>query len=399
MPGEKTILIIDLDDNSNRTLQVMLQDVPGVEIETETEDLQNGVDLIDTVQPMIVILNIYPSEEQAFRIARLIKENHPEVILFLTSKNRDSKVIINAMRLGAQEYLIQPIKKEELLPAVHNAIRKKTEKNSAKHQSKVITCFGAKGGIGTTTVAANVATFLARHTKKEVLLLDLNLQFGNTAVQLDIKPQYSIHDIINHLYNLDETDLKSMITLNAAGVSVLTGPSRIEDAEAITTDHIEQVITTFKNYYPYIVIDTRSYFDDMIIKVMDLSDHIFMITVLDVPTTVNTKRCLDIFQRMGYKQDKVQLVVNRHGSNQEVDEPAMEKLYDYPISWRIPNQDFRSVIKSINKGMPIIQMHPEAKLSQSIAQMALQFNGSIPVEEAAGMMSRKPSFLKKVIKS
>lgn len=402
MEKQTHIVTIDLDENSNRVVQAILQEIPDVKVHAEIQDLAKGFDLIKSVDPSIVILNLYPFGEQpVFDIAKKITHNFPEITLFILSRQTDSKVVIRAMRAGAREFLSQPVNKDELINAVKTVIMARRQSLPDKNsKGKILTFFGASGGVGTTTLVTNTATLMAEHTKKDVIVIDLNLQFGSAALFLNMKTKYSILDVANNIDNIDVTLLKTMLPKNSTGVSLLAGPSEIEDAEAITGNHIEQVLTLLKNIYDYIIIDTNRVFDDVTIKALDESENILIVSGLDVPTIYNTKRCLDLFKKIGYSREKVLLVINRYSSIfADVDLTTVkEKLFDYPIYWRIPNQDFKSVITSINKGIPISQMMPNSELSQNLVKMIKNFNGSILPEEGKTEKGKKLPFLQKKMK-
>jgi pilus assembly protein CpaE len=390
------IVIIDLDANSCKVLESIIQEIPNIEVLSETSDFAKGYNFIKETKPAIVLLNLYPSEEAVFSLAKKITKNYPDINLFITAKKADSKVVIKAMRAGAKEFLLQPVDKEEILNAINNAIMNFSQSIVSCKEGKIITLFGSKGGVGTTTTAVNVATSLAKYTQKDVVVVDMNLQFGNASLMLDIKAKYSILDLAKNIDNIDLQLLKAKLQKNSAGIALLPGPPQIEEAEAIRSEHIEQVLLLLKRIFDYVVIDTNHNFDDNTIKALDESDIILLISNLDVPTIYNTKRCLDVFQKIGYDKEKVFLVLNRYSTHDEIDLKSMEKLLDYPIFWRIPNQDFKTVITSINKGTPISQWMPNSKLSQNYLKMIKNFNGSIIAEEEKPEQQKK-TFLKKLL--
>ncbi len=396
MEDRTNIVVIDLDEISCRVTQAILQEIPGIAVHTETQDFAQGLDIIKQLNPEIVILNIYPDQEPVFETARKITQIFPKIDLFITSRQADSIVVIRAMRAGAREFICQPVRKEELITAVSKAVqRKKQVKHDKTSNSKVITILGAKGGVGTTTIAINMATSLALLTKKDVIVVDLNLQFGCAALLLNTKTKYTIFDIVKNIDHIDITLIKKLLPKSSVGVSVLAPPHELESADMITGDHVEQVIMLLRKIYDYIIIDASHVFDDVTIKAMDESDRVLIISSLDVPTIFNTKRCLDLFQKMGYGAEKVSLVINRHSSMDDINFPSMDKVYDYPVFWRLPNQDDESVLTSINKGIPISQMMPNAKISQNITKLVRNFNGAIPPEECDLKLKNKLPFMQK----
>ena len=150
-----------------------------------------------------------------------------------------------------------------------------------------------------------------------------------------------------------------------------------------------------KKLFHYIIVDTSHAFDDINLKAMDESEHIFLVSQFDVPSIFNTKRCLNVFNKIGYNKDKVRLVINRYTLFEDIDLAAMEKLIDYPIYWKIPNEDLKHITTSINKGVPICEMMPHSKLSQNFLKMTKQFNGHISKEEIIKNQSKKKPMIKK----
>ena len=159
------------------------------------------------------------------------------------------------------------------------------------------------------------------------------------------------------------------------GVSVLSIPSYIEDAENINAIHVEKLLLMLRKVFDYIIIDTHAGLNDLSIKAMDESHFVLLVTTLDVPSLFHTKRALHLFQKMTYTMEKLFLVINRYNALDEFDLKATEKMLDFPIFWSIPEQDYQTMIASINKGNPISSMTPNLKLSRNYFDMSMKFNG------------------------
>jgi pilus assembly protein CpaE len=399
MEEQTHIVIIDLDESSCKVMQAILQEIPEIEVKSETTDFTKGLDLIKQVKPSIVILNLFPAEEPVFNLAQRITRYFPDISLFITSKQTDSILVIRAMRAGACEFICQPVVKDELVSAVVTVVKAKKQSLQEKgKEGKVMTFFGVGGGVGTSTIVTNAATTLAKLTQKEVIVIDLNLHFGSAALMLNLRTKYSILDVAKNIENIDIAILKQMLPKNSSGVSLLSAPHMIEDAESISASQIEHVLVFLRKIYDYILIDTNHVFDDVTLKALDECDQIFTISYFDVPTIYNTKRCLDLFQKIGYNKEKVLLVINRYSTEDDIDAPAMEKLIDYPIFWRIPEHDPKSVLNSINKGIPMAQMMPNSKLSLNFVDMIRNLNGEILPEDIETETTKKIPFIKKILK-
>ena len=397
MERTASIILIDANAESTQALKVLLKSMPSVTIEEETTDLATGYELISRNKPAIAIINLSPEEDAALKVAQKIAMNCPDTTMFVTSSESKPELIIRAMRAGAREYLMQPYRKEELASAVKSFFRSQQQNHKAAGKNgKIISVFGVKGGIGTTTIATNLAVAIANHTKKETILIDLNLQMGNTALFLNLKPKYSILDVAKNIQDIDIQLLKDTMPKHSSGLNLLPGPSRIEDSESFTESNLFEILTLFKSIYDYIVIDTNNVFDEISIKALDESDHVLVISSPDLPTVHNTKRCLSLFKMMGYSREKVLLVLNRHTPYDGIDLDDIEESMNYPIFKKIPNHDYVSVIRSINEGKPITMRMPDSKLSACFMDIAKNFNGAI--SETEMKPKEKKRFLKSLLK-
>ena len=392
------VAVIDPDENSNHNLTAMLQDIPGIEVNSLAQDLDQCIPMLRKWDPGLVILNLYPAVETGLEFAKKILRHFPGVVLFVSAAKADAGTILQAMRIGAREFFVQPVRKEELVLAVRKAVQVRNDKvNPPQVKSKVITVFGTKGGAGTTTVAANTASALARHSGVNVALLDLNFQFGDAALQMSVKNQYSILDMIGLIDQVDARVLRETLSRNPQHITLLSGPSKIEDAEHIDCGHLDQILSLFRHVFEFILIDTNHVLNDITIKALDESDHVLVVAAPDVPTICNTTRCLDLFKKMGYDREKVLLVINRSNRLGEIDNPTMEKMLEYPVFWRLPDHEEAGMAACMNKGIPILKMAPRSKLSESFIRMSEHFNGTTAPPEKKRKKQQKPRFLNKFI--
>ena len=150
---------------------------------------------------------------------------------------------------------------------------------------------------------------LKSHSNRSVVLVDLNLQLGNAALFLNVVPKYSIIDIITNINSILPDSLKDYLPKDVTGVSILAGPNRPEEAEMITTQHLDQILGILRAEFDYIILDTNVILDDFTLKALDESNHIVTVLEYDILSVYNARRCLDIFKRMGYQDDKVLLFV------------------------------------------------------------------------------------------
>ena len=396
----KPILLLDTNEASAKHIKAILDSLGEVDIIHEGKEFSKFLSLIQNYESDIVILNLYPSIEESIKLAKQITRMFPEVNLIAVADTMDPSIILNVMRSRAREFLKQPVNKDELLAVVNSVFQEKEAAQSQKRMAtKIITLFGPKGGVGTTTIATNMAISLARHTKKDVLLVDLDLQFGNVALHMNVKSKHSILDVVTRIDQVEIPMLKTLMPKGTNGISVLPIPQNIEEAESIRPVHIEKLLFMLRKVFDYIIVDTHHRLDDVSVKAMDESNFVLLVTTLDVPSLFHTKRSLQLFQKMGYTMEKLFLVINRFNALSEFDMRSTEKMLDYPIFWCIPEHDYKSLITSINKGTPISSMSPNNSLSRNFLDMSMKFNGSLNEEKKNGDKAKKKQRLFKFMKS
>lgn len=373
--------IIDQDENSRAAIKSMLSEMD-VLLSGEYAEFERGLSHLRQNEIDIVVMNLAPDTEKSLENAETLTQRFPGVALFVISEQTSSDLIIRAMRAGAREFFSRPLQKQDLSLAVQAVAKaKKIKAEQEGKKAKIITVFGTKGGVGTTTVATNLAALLSKMGVKDVILLDLNLQFGNAALFINAKPQYSLVDIAKNLDSIDLNIFKNTIPKNPDGIHILTGPQKIEDAEYFEPRHLAKILEMLKSLFQIIIIDTRSSFDEFTLKVFDESDTIFIISNLEFPTIYNTKNILELFRLMEYTDEKVKVVINRYDEKDASIAEDLTRIYPYPISWKVPNHDYPSMANMVNYGTPVAIKLPKAKVSQLLREMA---QTQIAKEQLAG---------------
>lgn len=229
--------------------------------------------------------------------------------------------------------------------------------------------FSSKGGVGKTTIATNLAVALADKTSGRVALVDADLQFGDVTLFLNLAPRSTLADMISDVEHLDSTVLDSYTVDYNERLRVLPAPFRPEQAETITGAHLTAILKEFRTSYPYTVIDTAASFNETTLAVLDASDIIYMIVELDLPTVKNVKLGLEIMQNLGYGPEKVQLILNRSGSEGGMDTREVEESLKRTFAMNIPS-DGKVVVSSVNRGIPFVKSHPQTLVAQRIISLA-----------------------------
>jgi pilus assembly protein CpaE len=294
----------------------------------------------------------------------------PAIIVVSSLSGREH--VRKAMLAGARDYLGKPIRSGELQQAIVAAHQAEQQRrrlaDTGRQQGEIIAVFGAKGGIGKTTLAINLAAAIARETRQRVALVDIDTQLGDVAVMLDLVPERTIVHAAEMVDRLEPELVQTLLKEDATGVHVLAGPMRPEEGEAISGHHIRKVIEVMAKTYDYVVVDTAPHYNDAVIAALDAATMILLVSTPDVPALKNTKLTLALMRSWNYSEDKVKLVLNHaYSSNGVVSTEAAETL-GYAVFWKIPHDP--AVPAAVKVGRPVVETKPGSKVSQNVRALA-----------------------------
>lgn len=397
------VIIIDSDDGSRFALKGNLEKNQSINIIGDYNNLITGYNAVVQEKPGIVFVDITENSTLALEIIEKISVKHKSCFIFVCSYESSTEIIMKSMRAGAREFFTKPIQFHDLNIAIEKARVVISSEFMDNSSGKIITVYSNKGGIGKTTIASNLAVSLAETTKQKVALVDLNLQLGDVTTFLDISPSFDISYVASHLNRIDEAFLLSTLErYKDKNLYVLADPPYLEQAEDITTEQITSVLGILKLVFSYIIIDTSSSFDNKTLCSLDLSDNILLVSMINLPTIRNCQRCLDLFKRLDYSEDKIKLVINRYMPNEEISIEDVEDTLGHPVYWKIPNNYF-TVMSAINKGLPISVINPNSNINHNFMELAaLMSNSAISNNSAKIEKSASPllnlGFFNKILK-
>ncbi|OGI01906.1 MAG: hypothetical protein A2Y25_10545 [Candidatus Melainabacteria bacterium GWF2_37_15] len=370
------MVIIDSNEKTRKELFELLEGVNYIEVIGDFDNLLVGYDFIMQEKPQLVVIDLAENTDLSLELIEKVSSINKNIIIFACSEKVNTDIVIKAMRCGAREFLTKPVMLEDL----NNALRKARSIltiDTEKTAGEIYSVFSNKGGIGKTTIAVNLALQLNELTGKRVCLVDLNLQMGDITTFMDINPSFDIAYITSHISSLDESFLfTSLEKYKNKDVYILADPPYIEQAEEISVDDIASVLNFLKSIFSYVIVDTSSSFDIKTLTCLDMSTNIFLVSMVNLPSIRNCQRCLTLFKRLEYSEDKVKLVVNRYIEDDEITIDDVEEALDHEVYWKIPNSYF-SIMSSINKGVPISETQPTAGISQNFAGLASKISGAI----------------------
>ncbi|MBT3319638.1 MAG: AAA family ATPase [Clostridia bacterium] len=352
----KIIIISKLEETRLKVAAALESE--DIYIAGQFKDGASALSRIESVDPDIVIMMLDTDESDVFATSERIYMNRPSSVVMLITKNMDVDVLQRAMKAGIRHVIPWKRESQYLIENVRTVYNEESShrdalkgEQSLGHTSKVITVFGSKGGSGKTTIAVNLAVNLAKK-KKKVALIDLDLQYGDANIFLNLETNDTLDELIQGYADFDIDTIRNYMKTHSSGVHILIAPKSPEYAEFITREHVEKLINIIRPYYDYLIIDVSASFDDITILAIDSSNLILMVTGLDVSILRNSKISLKVLESI--KQiSKVKLVINRD-SKGSISVSDVEKILQCPIAAVIPS-DWKTVGTALNTGIPFVQ--------------------------------------------
>ena len=374
MPPHMTLLLIDSDPESIKTVEYLhKQHGDIIKVLAIAHDFNEGVKAIQKTAPMVVILHVSELEKGIEEI-KLLLSSFPRISVFVTAAKENTGWVLSLMRAGAIEYILHPLEPSDLKDALQKVGRLWFPKvEPEKNLGKIISVYNPVGGMGTTTMAVNLAAALAKDGQK-VALVDLNLFSGDVATFLDINPTYNLSSVTNNITRLDVNFLMSVMEKHSSGMYVLTEALDVDETSTITPEHLRRLLGFLGEVFPFVVVDVGGYIEGCSAAVFEMSQHILYTAVLNLPSLKNTKRYIAALERKGFQKGRVKLLVNRYSPKADIRIEDAEKVLDWKVFMSIPNE-YVSVVESINKGVPIVTLSPRSAVSKAIVQLAEMLKG------------------------
>ncbi len=355
----------------------ILQDLQSYISAMDGFELQNDP---EATQVDVLVLEIGDDPVSELETLRTLLKERVVGTLFITSAQSTSDILLPAMRAGAKEFFQQPIVRQEVIGAFSQVAgqrqQQETQKEVPSKNGKILSVHGAKGGVGTTTFAVNLATNIQQLADdKQVALIDLNRLVGEVPLFLDLETDFNWEEIGKNMTRLDDTYLKSAMTQHSSGLYVMPAPNKVENGVDLPPDFLVQMMQAMQRFFDYIIVDTGMYSDKTTLGVFEKSETVYLISTLSLPCIINVKRLKESLQWVGGATDgKVQVIANRFEKKSQVSLAEASKLIDDDISITIPN-DYTLTMNAINRGKALAEVGKNSTIAQSYAALAASIVG------------------------
>src|SRR5919106_152811 len=396
------VLVVDDDLNIQRVLVFTLKQ-EGYEV-LVASDGATGVKMAKESLPDLVLMDVSMPKLDGYAATQQIRASEQSgrgVPIIMLPSEADVEQRVQGLRAGADDDIVKPFHPLELIARI-KALLTGLGTTEAKAQAetrvrgRLCLFYGAKGGVGTTTIAINTAIALARQLKRRVALVDANLQFGDMRVFLDLGLDSA--SIVNAITepDLDADLLRKLVVSHHTGIELLLAPPNPESADIVVERarsdpaSLSNVLGLMRRAYDYTLVDTAKTIDDFNLQLFDEADIIFVVMTADLSCLKNVRLVLETMDSLGYPRDKVQLVLNRSNAYTGINVDNAESALGRKIVYQIINE-YRGAISALNSGEPFLSSRPDGPLGQSVAAFARDLDRNLADEAALPAASASAS--------
>lgn len=306
----------------------------------------------DGASPDVVIVDGRDDPGAAMQRVERVRAASPAAAVFMVALEASPDLILQSMRAGANEFLTWPPPADTLDQATRRTAARRTSTSDDQPESKTVAFFGAKGGVGTTTVAVNCAVELARLSKRSTLIVDVKPGLGEISLFLGIRSRYSLVDALDNMHRLDSDFLAELVVKHKSGVEILAGSDRFDRPGQGDATALEEVFRLLSRQYEYILIDAGNEITPCSIAALYSADMVCLVANPDVPSVRNAQRVLEHIKQLGTSPDRIRVLLNRAAEPFPIAPVQIETALGHPIDQTFPS-DYRVVSAALNSGVPL----------------------------------------------
>ena len=387
---EYNVLIVDDQDETRKNIARLLQFENDINVVGTARTGKDAIKQAVSLDPDVVLMDINMPDMDGIEATERIQEQAPVSQIVILSVQGDTNYMRRAMLAGARDFITKPPKSDELVTVIRRAgakaiaIRKESQFMGRGTGSlidprgttialsglgKIVAVYSPKGGVGTTTVATNLAVTL-HSSETPVIIVDANLQFGDVVVFLNERGRTSVVDLTPIADQLDPEIVRDVVIHHeSSGIDILSAPPHPEDAERISGAQFVKVLQFLARLYSYVIVDTDSGLSDVTLDTLDNSDLLVMISSQDIPAIINTRMMLTLLTNLGIDKQKILLVMSRFDRQLAITPEKVGHNLGHKVAAVLP-EDREVVVPAVNRGIPFMMGEGKTKeIGKSILEL------------------------------
>ncbi len=350
-----------------------------MDVVLDRTDAREGLTQLVATQPQCAILWVDPDSPMSLKLARRVRHDAPEANLVILTSIEDVTVTREAVRLGARAMAVLPGDEHEL-ERVFEALS--IEAHTANDDGMVVALLGAKGGMGTTSLAINLAGLLAQDPANRVALIDLALYIGEVGVYLDMKTPYALGELLRDLSRLDDAWIKEKVPRHRTGFYVLSQPAEWDDVDAIQLADLLQGIGLLKRHFTHIILDAGAQLSEVALAGVTVADQCILICTQELPALVSTRRRIGMLTQVSGTQENIRVVVNRWHDDDSYDRESIQSFVQHGINATIRN-DYKNTSAGIESGKLLVEHAADSGICDDMRAVVRLFDRGVAAQEKA----------------
>lgn len=371
-----TAAVVSFDAESRSALAKSLLQTGLTRQILECSDSRDSFPLLTEALPEVVLLDLSPADPAPqFEVAAFLHRLSPSIRIVACSdlQEPDSALLMRAMRYGVREFLRKPVEVHLLREVL---VRFEQERGTAAPAGakKLIAVLGAKGGVGTTTVAVNLSVQLAQISRKRVVFLDFARPMGYATLMLDLQPKFSLKDAAQNFDRMDSHLLDGLMTQHKSGLAVLAGVSDPNEWSSIGLNAIPRIAEVAQGHSDYVVADMGAYCPAEWAGVLSAARYVLLVSEAHVTSLWAVERQVSALIAQKVDASLLRLVINRWHRRDDGVLKSVEQRTKRNIFMRLPN-NYTKVNDAVNTGTPLADNHDNAIVSR-LRQFATELAGA-----------------------
>ena len=329
--------------------------------------------------PRVVVLGPECDVEHSLTLAREIDDMHHETCTVLVA-DPTPELWEKALRAGVRDIVAPDAALVDVRSVIERALETASKRRTVpvfdpgQRDAKVVAVVSPKGGAGKTAIATNLAVGLAQEHPHDVVLVDLDLQFGDVANALRLTPDTTITDVSRAVGAIDETTLKAFLTPHSSGLFVLCAPETPGVADDIAIEHVATVLELLAQVFRYVIVDTAAGLDDVALMAMERSTDLMVVCGTDVASARGARKELEAFNLLGLTTQRRIFVLNRADARVGLNVRDIESTVGMTVDFSIPSS--RAVPLSMNQGTALLDMDARTPVSRAFGELVSTMNGT-----------------------
>jgi len=382
------LLIVDDHPETRENLRKLLQFEQDVLVVGTARSGEEAIEVARETQPDVVLMDINMPGMDGITATEALLEDVPFAQIVILSVQNETDYMRRAMLAGARDFISKPPSGDELIATIRLVAERAKEQrkklarqtgpidsagastgfaDGRRPEGKLVAIYSAKGGVGCTTLATNLAIGL-NSDETPTVLTDANLQFGDVSVFLNLQVKNSLADLAARVNELEEDIVEDVLMRHESGLRVLSAPARPEMADEVQAEQVRRILQYLRQNYAYVVVDTSSTMDDVTLAVLDVCDILITVATPEIPAIKDARLLFDLLGALEFPNDHLMFVMNKTDRRLPISAKSVQENMKQEVHGDIP-VDERAMIGSINRGIPILMSDKSSPVAKALLDL------------------------------